>query len=95
MQRRSWRPRGECMRREVAAFATANALANPQDSRIFADKLVRLLLAGGGPPYDMARARAVYGSLLKAFRGHSWEDPLLARAKPHVILAAAACAGQL
>ena len=79
------------MRREVITFVQgiAKDMLVPEDTS-FADALVTQLLAGGPNDFDSAAARGVYGPLAQAFCSHTWEDPLLARTRRRIVMAAAA-----
>ena len=83
--------RGEQMRREVIAFV--QGIANDMlvsEAASFADALVTKLLAGAPSDFDSVAAWCVYGPLARAFCSHTWEDPLLARTRHGVVVAAAA-----
>ena len=79
------------MRREVITFVRSIAkdmLVPEADS--FADALVTKLLGGALGDFDSVAAWSVYGSFACAFCSRTWEDPLLARARHGVVVAAAA-----
>ena len=83
--------RGEQMRREVIAFVQgiAKDMLVPEAAS-FADALVTKLLAGAPSDFDSVAAWCVYGPLARAFCSRTWEDPLLARTRHGVVVAAAA-----
>jgi hypothetical protein len=83
--------RGEQMRREVIAFVQgiAKDMLVPEAAS-FADALVTKLLAGAPSDFDSVAAWCVYGPLARAFCSRTWKDPLLARTRHGVVVAAAA-----
>ena len=83
--------RGEQMRREVIAFVQgiAKDMLVPEAAS-FADALVTKLLAGAPSDFDSVAAWCVYGPLARAFCSRTWKDPLLARTRHGVDVAAAA-----
>ena len=83
--------RGEQMRREVIAFVQgiAQDMLVPEAAS-FADALVTKLLARAPSDFDSVAAWSVYGAFARAFCSRTWKDPLLARTRHGVVVAAAA-----
>ena len=80
------------MRREVIAFVqgiTTKDVLVPEAAS-FSDALVAKLVAGAPSDFDSVAAWGVYGPLARAFCSRTWQDPLLARARRGVVVAAAA-----
>ena len=79
------------MRREVVACVqgiTKDMLV--PEAASFADALVTKLLAGAPSDSDSAAAWGVHGPLARAFCSRTWHDPVLARTRHGVVVAAAA-----